>query len=137
MKLAATYENGAIASAFAQTKQFKLYTLENDRITKIEVLDCEASCSDDRITFLKEHGVGILVCDKIASDVLLLLTTLGIAVFPGAYGDADLQVGALVAGLLTPVNDTKRQGCDRTTCDGNCSACHQVKTEEKAKELML
>ncbi|MDO5549451.1 MAG: NifB/NifX family molybdenum-iron cluster-binding protein [Eubacteriales bacterium] len=128
MKIAATYENGAIAAAFAQTTQFKLYTLEHDRITQMEVVDFTSSGADDRITFLQKQGVGILVCDKISSDALLLLNTMGIAVFPGAYGEADLQVGALVAGLLTPVTEEKPQGCDCTSCDGNCSACHPHKT---------
>lgn len=126
MIFAAAYDNGTIASRFEQAGQFKLYTLEDDRITRMEVLDCSASGQEARISFLKEHGVGILVCDKIASDALLLLSTMGIAVFPGAYGEADLQVGALVAGMLTPVNETP-QGCDSSACDGNCSACHQAR----------
>ena len=126
MIFAAAYDNGTIASRFEQAGQFKLYMLEDDRITKMEVLDCSASGQDARISFLKEHGVGILVCDKIASDALLLLSTMGIAVFPGAYGEADLQVGALVAGMLTPVNETP-QGCDSSACDGNCSACRQAR----------
>ena len=126
MIFAAAYDKGTIASRFEQAGQFKLYMLEDDRITKMEVLDCSASGQDARISFLKEHGVGILVCDKIASDALLLLSTMGIAVFPGAYGEADLQVGALVAGMLTPVNETP-QGCDSSACDGNCSACRQAR----------
>lgn len=126
MKFAAAYDNGSIASRFEQAAQFKLYTLENDRITQMELLNCATAGQDARISFLKEHGVGILVCDKIASDALLLLSTMGIAVFPGAYGDADLQVGALVAGMLTPVSE-QPQGCDSSACDGNCSACRQAR----------
>ena len=126
MIFAAAYDNGTIASRFEQAGQFKLYMLEDDRITKMEVLDCSASGQDARISFLKEHGVGILVCDKIASDALLLLSAMGIAVFPGAYGEADLQVGALVAGMLTPVSETP-QSCDSSACDGNCSACCQAR----------
>ena len=126
MIFAAAYDNGTIASRFEQAGQFKLYTLEDDRITKMDVLDCSASGQDARISFLKEHGVGILVCDKIASDALLLLSAMGIDVFPGAYGEADLQVGALVAGMLTPVSETP-QSCDSSACDGNCSACRQAR----------
>ena len=126
MIFAAAYDNGTIASRFEQAGQFKLYTLEDDRITKMDVLDCSASGQEARISFLKEHGVGILVCDKIASDALLLLSAMGIAVFPGAYGEADLQVGALVAGMLTPVSETP-QSCDSSACDGNCRACRQAR----------
>ena len=129
MKLAAAYQNGSIAPAFAQAGQFKVYTLENDRITNMEVVNCTVSGTEARSQFLKEHGIGILVCDKIDSDSLLLLSAMGIAVFPGGYGEADLQIGALVAGLLTPVNDTPR-GCDSTACDGNCSACRQAVSGE-------
>jgi predicted Fe-Mo cluster-binding NifX family protein len=124
MKIAAAYENGNIAPSFAQTAQFKIYTLENDRIENMEVLDCGSS--DSPVSFLKEQGVGILVCDKIDSAALLQLTAMGIAAFPGAYGEADLQVGALVAGLLTPVDDHTSPLCDSTSCDGNCSACRQA-----------
>lgn len=126
MIFAAAYDNGTIASRFEQAEQFKLYTLENDRITQMQVLDCKTPGQDARISFLEQHGVGILVCGKIASGALLLLSTMGIAVFPGAYGEADLQVGALVAGMLTPISETP-QGCDSSSCDGNCSACRQAR----------
>ena len=51
---------------------------------------------------------------KSPATPFLLLSAMGIAVFPGAYGEADLQVGALVAGMLTPVSETPQ------SCDSKC-----------------
>ena len=38
MKIAAAYDNGEVCQDFAQTKQFKLYTIEDDHISHMAFL---------------------------------------------------------------------------------------------------
>lgn len=109
MKIAATYENGLIFQHFGHTEQFKIYTIENDRIVKMEVVDTNGSGHGALSKFLKDQGVGILICGGIGGGARMALMEAGIAVFAGAAGEADLQVGALLAGMLAPNPDV--------TCD--------------------
>lgn len=122
MKIAATYENGQIFQHFGHTEQFKIYTVENDRIVKMEVVSTNGSGHGALAEFLKQQGVGILVCGGIGGDARMALMEAGIAVFAGASGEADLQVGALLLGMLAPNPDTT---CDHHD-DGeghSCSSC--------------
>lgn len=122
MNIAATYENGQITENFDQTEQFKLYTIDGNRISTMEVVSADGVVGCDALAaFLKVHDVGILVCGKLSPQAQMAVMQHGIAPFPGAYGDADLQVGALAAGLFAPVEP--EPSCDSTTCDGNCAAC--------------
>lgn len=131
MKIAATYEDGQIFQHFGHSEQFKLYTVENDRITHIEVVDTNGSGHGALATFLKEHSVDILVCGGIGGGARAALMDAGIAVFAGASGEADLQVGALLAGMLAPNPDLTcshhdhEEGhscgtCGNGTCGGHC-----------------
>lgn len=112
MKFAAAYENGMVCQDFHETKQFKLYTVENDRIVHMEVVDAEGNS----VSFLKAQGAGILVCGKLDSTAKMKLMSAGIAPFPGAYGNADMQVGALFAGMLA--SEPKH-----TSCGDSCETC--------------
>ncbi len=125
MIIAATYEDGQIVQDFGQTKQFKLYTIEDDRITKMEVVDAAGSGQDALTGFLRQQGVGILACGGIGEDARMALMGAGIAVFPGAFGEADLQVGALLAGMLAPVQE---ETCGEHDHDG--SACETCKSRD-------
>lgn len=120
MKIAAAYENGQVCQNFEQTQQFKLYTIENDRIVKMELVDVQ----EPRAAFLKEQGVGLLVCGKLDMAAQMELMQAGIAPFPGAYGDADMQVGALFVGMLESEKKTKEeaQACGETE-SSSCETC--------------
>lgn len=132
MKIAATYENGQIFQHFGHTEQFKIYTVENDHITNMEVVSTDGSGHGALAEFLKKQGVGILVCGGIGGGARTALMDAGIAVFAGASGEADLQVGALLAGMLAPNPDVTCDHHDhgeghscgscgsRGTCGGHC-----------------
>ena len=64
MKIAAAYDNGTVCQDFAQTKQFKLYTIEDDHISQMEIVDA----AGDPAQCLKQHGAGLLVCGKLDSQ---------------------------------------------------------------------
>lgn len=104
MKIAAAYDNGTVCQDFAQTKQFKLYTIEDDHISQMEIVDA----AGDPAQCLKQHGAGLLVCGKLDMMQQMALMQAGIAPFPGAYGEADMQVGALFVRMLESEKQEKQ-----------------------------
>lgn len=119
MKIAATYENGQICQDFNQAPQFKLYTIEGDRVAQMELVDAQ----EPRIAFLKEQGTGLLVCGKLDMTAQMALLQAGIAPFPGAYGDADLQVGALFVRMLESEKQTQQEEVCQTAQENSCETC--------------
>ena len=43
MKIAVTYENGTVFQHFGHTEQFKVYQVEDGRVTGTEILDTNGS----------------------------------------------------------------------------------------------
>ena len=138
MKIAVTYENGLVFQHFGHTQQFKLYTVENGKITSSEVVDTNGSGHGALAVFLKTHGVDTLICGGIGGGARTARAEAGIALYPGARGAADAQAEALLAGTLAYDPDTTcahhehhgegHEGChghhgDGHTCGGHCGHC--------------
>ena len=121
MKIAAAYENGQICQNFGQAPQFKLYTIEEDRIVQMELVDAQ----EPRAAFLKAQGAGLLVCGKLDMAAQMELLQAGIAPFPGAYGDADMQVGALFVRMLESEKKAREEetGCGEPQESSSCETC--------------
>lgn len=134
MKIAAAYENGQVCQSFSKTKQFKVYTIEQDRIVNMEIVDVHGEDGYElRTALLKEQGIGILVCGKIDMPAQMELMQVGIAPFPGAYGDADMQVGALFVHMLESEKKTKEAESCVETDEHSCETCaHRNQCEDYA-----
>ena len=106
MKIAVTYENGQVFQHFGPTEQFKVYQVEDGRVTGTEVLDTNGSGHGALAGFLRERGVDTLICGGIGGGARTALAEAGITLYPGASGEADAQVAALLAGSLSYDPDT-------------------------------
>ena len=106
MKLAVTYENGQVFQHFGHTEQFKIYEVENGKVVSAQVVDTNGSGHGALAGFLAAHGVEALICGGIGGGARNALAQAGIQLFPGASGDADSQVNALLAGSLNYNPDT-------------------------------
>ena len=106
MKIAVTYENGQVFQHFGHTEQFKLYDVENGAVVSSRVVDTNGSGHGALAGFLREHGVEALICGGIGGGARNALTQAGITLCPGAAGDADGAVAALLAGTLAYDPDT-------------------------------
>ncbi len=106
MKIAVTYENGQIFQHFGHTEQFKVYTVEGGKVTGAEVVDTNGSGHGALAGFLKDLGVNALICGGIGGGARAALAQAGVELFPGAVGDADVQVNAYLAGKLAYDPDT-------------------------------
>ena len=100
MRIAVTYENGAIFQHFGHTEQFKLYDIEDGKVAAEEIVGTNGQGHGALSGFLTEAGVEILICGNIGGGARNALAEAGIRLFPGAAGDADAQVESFLAGSL-------------------------------------
>ncbi len=100
MKLATTYENGEIFQHFGRTEQFKVYEIVDKEIKSSEVVGNNGAGHGQLVTVLKDMGVETLICGGIGGGAKQMFAQAGIALYPGAMGNADDVVKAFVAGNL-------------------------------------
>ena len=106
MRIAVTYENGQIFQHFGHTEQFKVYDVNNGKITNAVVLPTNGSGHGALAGFLQQAGVNALICGGIGGGARAALAEAGIVLYPGVAGDADAAVEALAAGNLAYNPDT-------------------------------
>jgi len=100
MRIAVTYENGQVFQHFGHTEQFKIYTVEDGQIVSSAVVDTNGSGHGALAGFLGAFQVDALICGGIGGGARMALADAGIALYPGASGDADAQVEAFLANNL-------------------------------------
>jgi len=101
MKIAIPYENGQIFQHFGHTQQFKLYTVEGQKIIAADVVDTNGSGHGALAGLLRAWGTDVLVCGGIGSGAQAALAEAGIRVFGGVQGQADAAAEDLVNGTLS------------------------------------
>ncbi|MDD3220481.1 MAG: NifB/NifX family molybdenum-iron cluster-binding protein [Lachnospiraceae bacterium] len=100
MKIAVTYEAGQIFQHFGHCENFKMYEVDGGVIKSSEVVSAVGSGHGALAGFLKGHGVDTLICGGIGGGARNALAEIGITLYPGASGDADANVMALLADNL-------------------------------------
>ena len=100
MKIAVTYENGAVFQHFGHTEKFKVYEIENGMIHSTQVVDASGSGHGALAGFLARYEVDTLICGGIGGGAQMALAQAGIRLYGGVSGDADSAVEALLAGTL-------------------------------------
>src|SRR5574344_1323385 len=98
MKAAVCYENGQVFQHFGHTEQFKIYTIENGKVTASEVIGTGGTGHEALAEFLKQRGVTALVCGGIGGGAVAALTASGLAIYAGNSGNANDCAKALAAG---------------------------------------
>lgn len=130
MKIAVTFEDGQVFQHFGHTAQFKVYEVEEGKVLGAQVVDTEGSGHGALAGFLKEQGVESLICGGIGQGARDALAEAGIAIYPGASGDADAKVAELLGGNLQYNPDTHctshehhgdGEDCGHHDCGGHCS----------------
>ena len=101
MKIAVTYENGNIFQHFGHTEQFKLYTVEGEKILSSEVINTNGSCHGALAGLLSSLGVDTLICGGIGGGAQNALKEAGIRLYGGVSGNADGAVESLIYGMLS------------------------------------
>jgi len=126
MKIAVTYENGAVFQHFGRTEQFKLYDIADGKVTSAAVVGTNGTGHGALAGLLKEMGVDALICGGLGGGAQAALKNAGIQLYAGVSGSADEAVRALLAGELSFSTDAQ---CG---CHGHGEhheeghSCHQV-----------
>ena len=100
MRIAVTYENGAVFQHFGHTEQFKLYDVEDGKTVAEQVMGTNGQGHGALAGFLTGAGVDVLICGGIGGGAQNALAGAGIQLFGGVTGPADEAVRAYLAGEL-------------------------------------
>ncbi|MDD2190880.1 MAG: NifB/NifX family molybdenum-iron cluster-binding protein [Eubacteriales bacterium] len=109
MRIAVTYENGQVFQHFGHTERFKVYDIENGKVTTATTVNTNGSGHGALADILKKISVNTLICGGIGGGAKRALAEAGIELFGGVSGDADKAVEQLLAGKLNFDSDA--------TCD--------------------
>ena len=122
MKIAVTYGDGLVFQHFGHTPAFKIYEVEEGRVTDAFVAETNGSGHGALAGFLAERGVEALICGGIGGGARNALASAGITVYGGVSGDADDAVEAFLVGELkwNPCASCSHHGeghsCGEHTC---------------------
>ena len=100
MKIAVTYDNGAIFQHFGHTEAFKVYEIADGKVVAAQVVSSNGSGHGALAGVLYGLGVQALICGGIGGGARMALAEAGIVVYGGVSGDADAAVAAFLAGGL-------------------------------------
>ena len=100
MRIAVTYEDGQVFQHFGHTEQFKLYDIEDGKITDEQVVSTNGQGHGALAWLLKEIQADILICGGIGMGARMALQEAGIELLPGVQGPADEAVEDLLKGQL-------------------------------------
>ena len=100
MKIAVTHENGQIFQHFGHTEQFKVYTVENGKVTDTTVVDTNGQGHGALAGLLKTIRADAIICGGIGGGAQMALAEAGIKLFGGVSGSCDEAVDALLTGKL-------------------------------------
>ena len=126
MKIAVTYDGGEVFQHFGHTQQFKVYDVDNGKVTAAAILDTNGNGHGALAGFLKGCDVDTLICGGIGGGAQNALSEAGIRLYGGVSGDADQAVADLLAGKLA---FNPQVACDHhgghhhqhgSHCGGNC-----------------
>ena len=121
MKIAVTYENGEVFQHFGKTEQFKVYTVEDNRVVSTIVLSSNGQGHGALAGMLGEQNIDVLICGGIGEHAREALATAGIKVVAGAQGKADEAVGNYLDGILVGSDAS----CDHHHEDGEGCGHHE------------
>lgn len=100
MRIAVTYDNGQIFQHFGHTEQFKVYDVEDGKITAEQVVNTMGNGHGALAGFLASNQVDTLICGGIGGGAQNALAEAGIKLYGGVSGSADEAVEALIEGNL-------------------------------------
>ena len=118
MRIAVAYENGEVFQHFGHSEHFKLYDVEDGKITREQIVDTNGSGHGALAGFLKAVQADTLICGGIGMGAQMALADAGIRLYAGVQGSADEAAKALSTESLAYDPDAR---CDHHEHhDGDC-----------------
>lgn len=100
MKIAVTYEDGEVFQHFGRTEQFKLYDIEDGKITGSQILGCNGASHSGVGMVLNTLGADVLICGGMGTGARNMVANMGIQLVSGITGDADSAVNMFINGKI-------------------------------------
>ena len=124
MKIAGPYEDGQVFQHFGHSGQFKIYDVEDGRITAERIAVPAGSGHGALAGFLSGLEVDTLICGGIGAGAQEALAQAGIRLYGGVTGGADEAVRALLAGTLDYSAEVRCSRHDHHGERGHCGEDH-------------
>lgn len=128
MKIAVTYNNGEVFPHFGKTENFKIYEVEDQKVTSSEVISSNGSGHGALAGILANEGVDVLICGGLGGGALQALSEAGIEVCSGAAGNTDEAVQAYLEGTLVDAGVNCNHHGEGHTC-GDHEEGHECGSE--------
>ena len=134
MKIAVTYENGQVFQHFGRTQEFKVFEVEDGKITESRVIGSNGAGHGALAGVLAQEGIDVLICGGLGGGAQAALADAGIEVVSGAAGDADEAVKAYLRGDLENAGATcdHHHGEDHACGDHGCGAHEEGGSPEES-----
>ena len=125
MKIAVPFENENIYGHFGHASAFKIYEIENGKIVTMRILPTLGSGHGALAGFLASKDVDTLICGGIGGGAQNALANVGIKVYGGVSGNADIAIHSFLAGKLD-YNPNAHCDCHEHEKDHTCGEhdCH-------------
>ena len=117
MRIAVTYENGEIFQHFGHTELFRIYDVEDGKVTHRMTIRPIGAGHEAMAGVLKKAGADMLICGGIGSGAQQALEAMGIRLCAGVRGSSDAAVEAFLRGTL---NYTTASNCTAHDGEGSC-----------------
>ena len=133
MRIAVTYENGQVFQHFGHTEEFKIYEVEDGKVTATEIIGSNGSGHSALAALLDDRKIDALICGGIGGGAQAALAERGIELCAGAEENADQAVEAYLRGELVNTgancnhhgegHSCHEHGCGEHDCGhGDCRA---------------
>ncbi|HMM30883.1 MAG TPA: NifB/NifX family molybdenum-iron cluster-binding protein [Clostridia bacterium] len=118
-RVAVAYENGDVFGHFGHTERFKIYDVENGKVTVATTVNTNGSGHGALADVLKKCEVDTLICGGIGAGAKRALAEAGIVLYGGVSGNADQAVEDLLRQKLVYNSEVS---CDHhgEHHDGSC-----------------
>lgn len=123
--IAVPYSDGQIFQHFGKSTQFKIYTIDDEKVLSSEIVELGGGSHEDVALALVFRGVNAVLCGNIGPGALGALAGAGIVALAGVDGAADEAVAKLIAGTLVTTQQATCGG-HGGSCGGHCGhgGCH-------------
>lgn len=103
MRISVNYSpDGTVFQHFGRTEAFKLYDVEDGKVTATKMLPAVAGGHGALPQQLKANGVDVVICGGMGAPMLQALKSCGFTICAGVSGGADDAVRAYLAGKIGP-----------------------------------
>jgi predicted Fe-Mo cluster-binding NifX family protein len=100
MKIAVTTQGNQIFQHFGQCKNFTVFAIEDTKIKERTTIDASKNGHAALASFLKDAGVGVLICGGIGDGAKQMLSQAGIKLVSGVDGNIEDAVNSFISGSL-------------------------------------